>query len=44
MIIPATLGIFVAPLYLLTTDFAWIVTGFRLQGLFGGAIYSQLPS
>ncbi len=44
MIIPATIAIFVAPLYLLTSDFNLIVGGFLLQGLFGGAIYSQLPS
>jgi SHS family lactate transporter-like MFS transporter len=44
MIIPGALAILVAPIYLLTSDFSWIVTGFLLQGLFGGAIYSQLPS
>jgi SHS family lactate transporter-like MFS transporter len=44
MIIPSALAIVVAPLYLLTSDFTLIVTGFLLQGLFGGAIYSQLPS
>jgi len=44
MIIPSALAILVAPLYLLTSDFGWIVAGFLLQGMFGGAIYSQLPS
>jgi len=44
MIIPSALAILVAPVYLLTSDFSWIVAGFLLQGLFGGAIYSQLPS
>jgi SHS family lactate transporter-like MFS transporter len=44
MIIPGALAIFVAPLYLLTNDFTLIVTGFVLQGLFGGAIYGQQPS
>jgi MFS transporter, SHS family, lactate transporter len=34
----------IAPLYLLTTDFTWITIGFVLQGAFGGALYSQLPS
>jgi SHS family lactate transporter-like MFS transporter len=44
MIIPGALAVFVAPLYLLTSDFTLIVTGFVLQGLFGGAIYGQQPS
>jgi SHS family lactate transporter-like MFS transporter len=43
MIIPAVLGIFIAPVYLLTRDFGWIVFGFLLQMLFAGAIY-QIPS
>lgn len=44
MIIPAMIAVPIAPLYLLTNDFAWIAAGFVLQGAFGGAIYSQLPS
>jgi SHS family lactate transporter-like MFS transporter len=44
MIIPAVIGIFVAPLYLLTDDLNWIAGGFILQGLFAGAIYGQNPS
>jgi len=44
MIIPAAIAIFVAPLYLLTTDFTWIAVGFVLQGLFGQAIYGQNPA
>ena len=44
MIIPAAIGIFVAPTYLLTTDFTWITVGFVVQGLFAGAIYGQNPS
>jgi SHS family lactate transporter-like MFS transporter len=44
MIIPALLGILVAPIYLLTRDYAWIVFGFVLQGVFAGAIYGQNPS
>ena len=44
MIIPAALAVPIAPLYLLTTDFTWIAVGFVLQGAFGGALYSQLPS
>ena len=43
MIIPAVIGIFVAPIYLLSHDFGWIVFGFMLQMLFAGAIY-QIPS
>jgi MFS transporter, SHS family, lactate transporter len=44
MIIPAFIGIFVAPMYLLTTDPGWIIGGFILQGCFAGAIYGQNPS
>jgi SHS family lactate transporter-like MFS transporter len=44
VIIPALIAIFVAPVYLLSNDFTVIVTGFLLQGLFGGAIYGQNPS
>lgn len=44
MIIPAALAVPCAPLYLMTTDVMWIAAGFLLQGAFGGALYSQLPS
>jgi MFS transporter, SHS family, lactate transporter len=44
MIIPAAIAVPIAPLYLLTTDFSWIFVGYVLQGAFGGALYSQLPS
>jgi MFS transporter, SHS family, lactate transporter len=44
MIIPAAIAVPIAPLYLLTNDFSWIFIGYVLQGAFGGAIYSQLPS
>jgi MFS transporter, SHS family, lactate transporter len=44
MMIPATIAIFVAPLYLFTSDPLWITIGFGVQGAFGGALYSQLPS
>jgi len=44
MMIPATIAIFVAPLYLFTSDPLWITVGFGLQGAFGGALYSQLQS
>jgi SHS family lactate transporter-like MFS transporter len=44
MMIPAAIAIPVAPLYLFTSDPLWITIGFGLQGAFGGALYSQLPS
>jgi SHS family lactate transporter-like MFS transporter len=44
MIIPAFIGMFVAPTYLLTKDPTWIIGGFILQGCFAGAIYGQNPS
>ena len=44
MIIPGALTVAVAPIYLWTGDYTWIVAGFALQGLFGGAIYGQQPS
>jgi len=44
MIIPAAIAVPIAPIYLLTSDFTWITIGYVLQGAFGGALYSQLPS
>jgi SHS family lactate transporter-like MFS transporter len=44
MIIPALIAVPLAPIYLLTTDIVWISIGYAIQGAFGGAIYSQLPS
>jgi MFS transporter, SHS family, lactate transporter len=44
MIIPAAIAIPIAPLYLFTNSELWITIGFGLQGAFGGALYSQLPS
>src|SRR2546425_4088077 len=44
MIIPGIITVFVAPLYLLTSDINLIVAGFVLQGLFGDALYGQNPS
>src|SRR6202048_4544548 len=44
MIIPGAIAIFVAPIYLFTSDPLWITIGYILQGAFGGALYSQLPS
>jgi len=44
IIVPATIAIFVTPLYLWTQDPTYIVGGFILQGIFGGSIYGQNPS
>jgi MFS transporter, SHS family, lactate transporter len=44
MIIPAAIGLFVTPTYLLTSDPVWIIGGFLVQGVFAGAMYSQMPS
>jgi SHS family lactate transporter-like MFS transporter len=42
--VPALIGIVVTPLYLYTQEPSWIIFGFVLQGVFGGAIYGQNPS
>jgi len=44
MMIPCAIAIPIAPIYLFTSDPFWITIGFGLQGAFGGALYSQLPS
>src|SRR5262249_8725770 len=44
MIIPAAIAVPIAPLYLLSTDIVWISIWYAVQGAFGGALYSQLPS
>lgn len=44
MIIPALVGLFVTPFYLLTMDFWSIAIAFSIQGAFAGAIYGQNPS
>ena len=44
IIVPATIAIFVTPLYLWTTDPIYIVSAFIVQGIFGGGIYGQMPS
>jgi MFS transporter, SHS family, lactate transporter len=44
IILPAAFAMFVTPLYLWTKDPFWIVSGFILQGVFGGSIYGQNPS
>lgn len=42
--VPALIGIVVTPPYLHTQEPGWIIFGFVLQGIFGGAIYGQNPS
>ena len=44
IMIPCTIGIFITPLYLLTTDPTLIVAGFIVQALFVGGKDSQNPS
>ena len=44
MIIPALIAVPLAPIYLMTDSIVWISIGYAVQGAFGGAIYSQLPS
>jgi len=44
IILPALIAMFVTPLYLWTQDPFWIITGFIIQGVFGGSIYGQNPS
>jgi len=44
MIIPACIGIIVAPIYLLTTDYTTLAIAFSIQGAFAGAIYGINPS
>ena len=44
MIIPAAIGVGIAPIYLLSTDTYLVTTGFIVQGVFLGAIDSQNPS
>jgi SHS family lactate transporter-like MFS transporter len=44
IIILALLGCVVAPTYLLTSDLTWIIIGFVVQGLFGGALICLQPT
>jgi SHS family lactate transporter-like MFS transporter len=45
LILPALIGFFITPLYLLTTDYTTIVVFFSLQGLFAaGGMFAQNPS
>src|SRR5262249_3466201 len=44
MIIPAIVGIAIAPFYLFTSDYVITVAAFGLQGFFFGGMYGQNPS
>ena len=44
MIIPAVIGVFITPAYLLSDSYAVVSGAFILQGAFLGAIYGQNPS
>ena len=44
MIIPAVIGIFITPFYLLSDSYPMVVGAFIIQGAFLGAIYGQNPS
>jgi len=44
IIVPAIIAVFITPLYLWTTVPLLIISGFIIQGLFGGSIYGQNPS
>jgi SHS family lactate transporter-like MFS transporter len=44
MIIPAVIGLFVTPFYLLSDSYALVSGAFIVQGAFLGAIYGQNPS
>lgn len=44
MIIQATIGAVVAPVYLLTTDYMTLAIAFSVQGAFAGAIYGINPA
>ncbi len=43
IMVPCAIGIFITPIYLMTTDPVWIVSGFILQAFFAGAKDSQNP-
>jgi len=44
MMIPALIGLFVVPFYLLTSDYTLTVVAFTVQGFFFGGMYGQNPS
>src|ERR1051326_3605814 len=44
MIIPAVIGLFVTPMYLMSTSYVWIAIGFSVQGAFAGSMYTQIPA
>jgi MFS transporter, SHS family, lactate transporter len=44
IIMQAMIGCLVAPAYLLTSDLNWIIVGFIIQGIFGGALPLMTPA
>jgi SHS family lactate transporter-like MFS transporter len=44
MILPAVIGLFISPIYLMSADYTMIAIGFALQGAFAGSMYSQIPA
>ena len=44
MILPAMIGLFIVPFYLLISDYTLIVIAFTVQGFFFGGMYGQNPS
>ncbi len=44
MILPAMIGLFIVPFYLLTSDYTLTVIAFTIQGFFFGGMYGQNPS
>ncbi len=44
MIIPAVIGLFLIPFYLLSSDYTITVLAFTIQGFFFGGMYGQNPS
>ena len=44
VIVPGSIGILIAPVYLLSTDPAWILAGFLVQNAFGAVVGAQAVS
>ncbi len=44
MILPAAIGLFISPVYLMSANYTMILIGFTLQGAFAGSMYSQIPA
>ncbi|HYZ21037.1 MAG TPA: MFS transporter [Rhodopila sp.] len=44
MILPAAIGLFISPIYLMSSNYTLIAVGFALQGAFAGSMYGQIPA